>query len=278
MSFSYSAGSGTPGLAGMLTFNSVVIGDTAIGASFKADDIPPISQTAPIRVPSSPLPNDPGGYVGTSLLDLWAFDVTGWLYTGTSGFDAQAAYEYLTAAFNPYVGLQQMVLNALGWSAKRFITCQVAGPVVMVDPGSQFRKGPSRDFTIPFVALDPRRYNNDLLRSTTCNGAGTLTNAGNAPAPFTVVFNGPRTNPHLIAPDTTQIQYTGVIASGHSVTVTTNPAAVGGVSAVDDSGANVYGNVSIFTARTVPPGSASWTGGSDSGAGNIVVTLRDTWS
>lgn len=283
MSYTYNAGGTTPTYAGLVEFNGLRIND----GTFKSQSVPLIVSTAPVRDSVSASAGDTGGFASDPYYDPWPFEIEGWLWVPTGPDDVQAAIDNLKAAFNLNAGLQQMTVNARGWSAKRYITCRVAGAVVITEPDLSSKKVPRRDFAIPMVAPDPRLYNADATFSVNISPGGTasVTNAGTAPAPFTARFVGPLTNPYidgpgrllfnrirLNQPDGTDY----VIGSGHYVDVTTNTAQ-GGVTAVTDTGVDVYAKVANFSARTIGPGTETWSATADAGTGHVTITLRDTY-
>lgn len=273
MAFSYDAGSSSPTLAGLVEFNSLRIND----GSFKTHRVPPITDSAPIRDSTFPLPSDHGGYLATQqFYDPWLFDIEGWVLT-TSPDDIPGALDYLRGKFNLDAGLQTLTVNARGWSAARQMTARIAGQIVVNEPDLTQKKVARRDFVIPLVAADPRLYAT-TLQSVTVDASESLTNDGTTATPFAVRFNGPQTNPKIDGPGSAgsnRIRYEGVIASGDWVEVSTD--ASNGVSAVDNTGANVYGGLTAFTARTIAAGASTWSATNDSGAGTTVVKFRSAW-
>lgn len=280
MAFSYDAGSTSPTYAGLIEFNGIRFND----GTFKSQRVPLIVDSAPVRDAVTDLPSDDGGFAGTAFYGPWQFDLEAWLYV-PSPDDVQAALDYLQSKVNTAAGLLTMPVNSRGWSAARQVTARVAGQIVVNEPDVDLKKVPRRDFTIPFVAPDPRLYAAALQQVTVTTGT-TLTNNGSVSTPFTVQFNGPLTNPQIDGPGaagTNRIRFSGTIPSGHWVEVQTNPASVTGVTAYDDTGASAYGTgtygsgISAFTATVIAPGSSSWTATADSGTGSTVVSFRDAW-
>jgi hypothetical protein len=232
-----------------------------------------------VRDAVTALAADHGGYFGTAFLDVWSFDLTGWFLVDAAA-DVAAAFDYLRSKVNVYKGAQVVTFNHPGWSASRQMTLRVSGQVSMAEVERGENKLTSRTVTIPVTAADPRLYATTAQAVTVGTGGTSLTNSGTVDAPFTVRFNGPQTDPQIDGPGTAglnRIKYTGSITSGHYVDVTTLDAASGVMIAVDDTGANVFGSLANGTARTINPGTSTWTKSNASGAGTTVVTFRDAW-
>lgn len=275
MSFSYDAGTSTPNLAGLAEIGSIRVND----GTFVLTRCGRLVTSPRPRSVIAPLPSDHGGSVGTPFYDPMTFPLEGYLTVPVLD-DVWGAIDLLLETFNLENGLQTLTLDTGGWSATRQIDVMLDGEVQIVEPTMLAKKVPDRDFTVGLIAPDPRLYAT-TEQSVTVTTATSLTNNGTAATPFTVRFNGPRTNPYIDGPGTAgtnRIRYSGAIASGHWVEVTTNPATETGVTAVDDTGANVYGSLTNFTARTIAPGSSSWTVTSDSGTGTVTVKFRDAWA
>lgn len=282
MSFSYDAGTSTPTYAGLVEFDGVRIND----GTFKSQRVPPIVDSPPLSDATSAYANDDGGVDGTTLIEPWTFDLELWLWVPTGAGDIPAAIDYLRGAFNIVTGLSTLTVNAPGWSAARMLTARVAGQIVVAEPDITSKKVPTRDVTIPMIATDPVVYSL-ATRVVTINtgSSGTVTNAGNKRTHFIARFNGPLTNPALVSPggaklalgpmpDATNV----VIASGHYIEVQSNPAAVGGVTAIDDLGVSVYDTIAAFNVSTIGTGTPSWSVTSDAGSGNVRLTTQDAWA
>jgi hypothetical protein len=278
MTWTYAAGTTTPTLAGLIEFNGARINDGSLRAGYFAG----LLDAPPVRDSSVALPSDHGASPGQPFYGARNMQIQGWVET-TVADDLPLAMDYLRNAFNLYAGLQELVVNCRGFTARRQTLARVVDAITFNDPGLGFRRVPRRDFIIPMIAPDPLLYNADTLHSLTVTSTS-LTNSGSMPTPFVVRFNGPLTNPALNGPGVGNIvKYTGVIASGHWVEVGTNPASVTGVYAVDDNGADVYGGtastgISNFTARVIAPGSGTWVATADAGSGTTVVSFRDAWA
>lgn len=281
MSFTYDPGTSTPNLAGLvqtaltISSNPFRIND----GTFELHSCGRLVSSAPLRTGLTTLPADHGASTGTPLYTEFPFDITGRLWVPTLS-DIWAAYDLLLQAFNLNTGLQTLTLNASGWSATRQIDVLVDGQVQIVEPLEMEKLVPNRDFTVPVVAPDPRLYST-TQHSTTVTSSTAVTNAGTASTPITVRFTATSTlvNPQIDGPGTAgtnRIKYTGTIASGHWVEISANAAGTG-VSAVDDTGANVYGNLSAFTARVLAPGASNWTATQTSGTSTTSVKFRDAW-
>ena len=274
MSFSYDAGTTTPGFGGLAEFSNLRINQ----GTFRPISIPPLNQTMPLRVKSQEAPRG-GGFVDPPLPDVWAFEIEGFFYI-PSETDVQACIDYLRSKVNAYQGWMTLTLNALGWTgspATRFMTVQVNGPVSIEDVEVDRKKISRRGFTIPLIAADPRIYSS-VQTTTTITTSTNVTNAGTTPAPFTVRFNGPQTDPQLNGPGAGNIiAYTGTIASGHHVDVVTVDSSTGTLTATDDLGADKFANITTDSADYVNPGTSAWTATNSSGAGSTQMLTRDAW-
>lgn len=287
MSYVYDAGVTTPGYAGLLEITSVirlnsslVTGTEPAGGTFKLEQNPFLS-SPPVRLAVSSLPSDSGGAASPPFYDPYPFTIGGWLWVPSGPDDVAGAEEQLRAAFAAGNGPLLLTGNMRGWATKRQITAQTNGQITFTPRHGTLRI-PTRDFSIPMIALDPLAYDADNLRTQTLPATGAFTNVvsnGTVNTPFSVTITGPITNPVLTRQnDAKTIALSGTIASGHSITITTNP--VTGISAVDDLGANVYGKVSAFAATWLMPGTRAWTltGTSTSGATAAVISWRDAWA
>lgn len=286
MTYSRVAGTTNPTIAGYASFGSLPIND----GTFKSSFLEMIEGSPDIVTDIVELPNDDGGFDGYPLYGPWKFSIEGWIYVPVID-DIQAAINDLRSVFNLYTGLGLLTFKSRGFSGTRQMTVRLADKIVITDPGLGRRKVRRRDFTLPLVAPDPRAYNADSEHSVDFASGAThdLTNNGNYPTPFTVQFVGPLTNPQLDGPGpagSNRIRLYNsdgtdyVIASGHSVTVQTNPAAANGVTVLDETGASVYEHVDTRTAALIMPGTSSWTltttgGGADTG--HATVKDRDAW-
>lgn len=281
MVWSYNAGTTTPNLAGLVEFNGVRLND----GSYTLTSLGGLDSSPGVRGTAAPLPSDDGGTPLTPFYDPREFTLEGYLEVTTLS-DIWAAKDYLRGAFNlNNTGLQTLVFNTSGWTARRQVSARIAGPVQFDEPTMLEKLDLRRDFQIPMVAPDPRAYNADTLQSVTVGTTATaLTNNGNIPTFFTVAFAGGTggwSNPSLIRDsDSAKIEFnTFSIAAGATWTVTTNPSAAGGITVTDNTGGNHYGNLTAFTARTIAVGSGNWHVGGTPGAGaTCTVTFRDAWA
>lgn len=275
--FTYAAGSTTPtDPAGLIEWPSARFSD----GSLRPLIIPPLWESAPLRVTKSDLPGD-GGYVPDPKLDAWEFEVKAWLLVDdTAGEDVQSALDYLRGKINAYLGWQDVLLRGFSadWTENRQMRLRLAGQLTADVPEKGTLMSPERDLTIPVIAADPRMYST-TLHSSPLNA--TLTNAGNTPAPLTVTFEGPLTNPRVDGPGTAgtnRIRLGRTLLTGESVTVTTYDPDSGQLTAIDDTGANAYGDITAATARTLDVGATAWTKTADAGAGTVTVEWRDAWA
>lgn len=274
MAFSYAAGTSTPGLAGLAEISGIRINQEP--GTFVLTRCGRLVESPQIRSGVVPLPSDHGGYLGTSLYSPMPFSLEGYLTVPVLA-DIWGAIDLLNESFNLDNGAQTLVLNTSGWSATRQISVILDGPIQIVEPTMLAKNLPDRDFVIPLIAADPRLYATSLT-TTAVTTATAVTNAGTVSTPFTVRFTGPLTNPKIDGPGTAgtnRIKYNDVIASGDWVEVSTD--ASGGITAVDNTGANVYAALTAFTARKLAPGASSWTGSADAGAGTYEIKFRSAW-
>lgn len=271
----YVAGTGLD-YSGVIEFPSGLRLGTDDG-TFRALIIPPLLQSAPLRLVQAALPGH-GSYVSDPKLDGWQFDVAGRFIVDTSA-QIQAAIDYLRSKVNRQLGWQTVTIQGDGWADPRQMTLRVAGQV-SVDPRERGDMvTPSRDFTIPLVAIDPRQYETTET-VTTITTATAVTNNGEEDAPFKVRFNSPVTDPRIDLAGTSgsqRIRYAGEIASGY-VEVNTYDPTTGTLTAVDSSGNNVLANITATTAKTLPPGASSWTKTVTSGAGAVEIRHRGAWA
>lgn len=277
MTWTYDAGTDVPDVHGLCEFPALRIND----GTFRPLSLPPIFSTAPLRVIANPLPSDDGGTFGPTRLDVWPFDIVCWFFESddaTFRTDLGSIIDYVRA--NVSVDDQTVLFNAPGWAEARQMTLRLGGQITIVEPEKGEASVPARDVTIPMLAVDPLLYST-TEHTVTIASATSVTNAGNFSTPFTVRFNGPVTDVRIDGPGTAgtnRLRYPGTIASGDWIEVSTNPAAAGGVTAVDQDGTNVYADLGAFTARSLPAGTSSWTKTVTSGAGAVTVTYRDAWS
>ena len=278
MTWSYNAGTTIPNLGGLAEFNGVRLND----GSFELHHLGGIIDSAPLRVPVSSLPADSGGFLGPLLYDPLIIALEAKLIVADYT-QVGPALDYLRGAFNAAAGQQTLTVNYPGWSAARQVTAAMDGQIVVDEPTDLEKLLPERTFVIPMVAPDPLLYSTTQQVVTIATGGSgtltTLTNNGTAPTPFVVKFTGPWTNPILVRnSDSASIGFTATPASGHYYQVSTNPATSTGVSAVDDTGANVYGSLVTFTVTTIPPGTSQWwVGGTPTGGAACTMTFRDAW-
>ena len=246
--------------------------------SLRALYLPPLWSSAPLVIARSALPGD-GAFVPDPKLDGWDFDITGSLLVDPDADeDVKSGFDYLLSKVNVALGWQDVLFNSLAWAETRQMRLRVTGQITaeLLDKGELML--PERIVTIPVSAADPRLYSSTLHSLT---GSGTATNAGNYDAPFTVTFNGPRTNPLWAGPGvagTNSIRLGRTLAAGEWVKVTTYDPDTGQMTAVDNTGANAYGDLTAATGRTLAPGANAITVSSDAGAGNIVTEWRDAWA
>lgn len=108
--------------------------------------------------------------------------------------------------------------------------------------------------------------------------AGRIINSGDLPAPVTVTFYGPSTNPKVRTSEGYEIAYNGTLAHDRSVTI--DPL---NHSVTMDNGVQVPGRLSRRTrlsSLTVPPGSSDWFYEATDATGSSYVELsyRDSYS
>lgn len=269
MTFTYDAGSATPGYAGLISWPSLRVND----GTFRPLVIPPITESAPVRVGSTPSPEG-GGVVSDPVLDVWSFEVAAWIYTEDIA-DMQAAVDYLKSKVNAWNGWQTVTFDAPDWAEPRRMTLQVNGQLQVTVPDKGTLIAPERVFSVPVIAADPRLYG-QTQQTVTVTTSTAVTNDGNYGAPFTVRFNGPQTDPQINKDGTSgsaKVKYVGTITSGHWVEFNTLTG-----EAVDDTGATAYSGISASTARRLAPGSTAWTKSNASGAGTTQIIFRNTWA
>jgi len=276
-------GSTTPTIAGFCAFGGFQIND----GTAKSANLGMLTGSPPIIDVVNDLPSDDGGLDGIPIYGAWRFTIDGWLYVSAVDL-IQSAINDLRSVFNIAAGTQLLTFKARDFNETRQMLVRVNGQIVINDPGPGQRKISRRDFTIPLLATDPRAYDADTLRSQsfTVGSTHALVNNGNYSTPITVQFIGPLTDPYIDGPGTAGTNRIAlanqdgspyVIGSGVSVTVTTNPAAPGGVTALNNSGVSVYAKVATRSASVIIPGSNNWTLHASAGSGTAVVTSRDAW-
>lgn len=278
MAYTRDDGTTTPNLAGLIQLPS---GFRINDGTFVLTDSD-IFDTATVRSNVTVLSSDHGGYAGAAFYNPFEFTIEGYLTVPTLA-DVWAAKDDLEGAFNLDAGLQVLTLNTSGWSATRQVTARVNGPVQFLEPQMLGKLLPDRNFVIPMVAPDPRRYSTTEHSQTITSATG-VTNAGKLSTPLKVRFNGPQTDPKIDVAGTSgtaRIKFTGTITSGHWVEVNTYSNGV--MTALDDSGGNAYyggtygDGISKATLKTLPAGATSLTATNTSGAGSTVVKWRDAW-
>jgi hypothetical protein len=287
VAYTYDAGSTTPGYEGLIECNGVRVNSALpsganVGGTFKLEDNPLLG-TAPVRLPTSDLPADHGASIGTALLSGWPLTFGGWLWVPTGPDDVPAAQEQLKAAFSALNGQLLITANARSWATKRQITAQLNGQVVFSARHGTLRI-PTRNFTLPMLAPDPLMYDADNLRTldVPMTGAATpVTNAGNAPTYMVARFVGPFTTSAQLTrtTDTKVIVYNLSLAAAAYIDVDTH--AIPGPSAVTNTGANAFGDISFWTLFTIPPGTTNFTATATSGttgASKVTLTWRDAWA
>lgn len=271
MAFVYAAGSATPDLFGSIEFPDAFFG---VDGSLRALLIPPLWQSAPVAVPTFELPNG-GAFVDDPVFTEWAFDVTGWLYDEDIA-NIQGGMDYLFSKVNVTNGWQTVNIRGYGWAAAQTMTLRVAGQVSFEPKDKGDVTVPERIVTIPVIAADPRRYS--ASTDVTVTTSTSIVNNGGAPLPIDVTFNGPRDTPTLNGPGTgNTIQVNSNITSGHWVRVQMADPTTGQMTAVDDTGADVFGLIDVNQARDIQPGTSSWTVTSASGSGAVKVKQRDAF-
>lgn len=277
MSFSYSAGSTSAAsvYAGMCEFPSLRIND----GSFRSLVIPPIIESAPAAHSLASLPGD-GEFVGPRRLRSWAFNIEGW-FKVDAPLDVQGAVGYLNSKLNVYNGWQTVYFDAPSWSDQRQMRLAVLN-VALAQPDKDHLKTTQRAFIVSVVAADPRLYGKTAVGPTAIGTGGTsLTNAGNYETPMTVVFTGPFTSaPRIDGPGTAgtnRLGLTGTVSAGTVITVNTYDSTTGGLTAVDQTGANAMSLLSDMTGRVLLPGASTWTR-TGTGTGTIEVTHRPAYS
>lgn len=270
MSFSYAAGSSTPGYGGLAEFTNLRIGATG---TFKPIDIPPLSQAAPLRFQVTPVPRG-GGHMSTPTLDAWQFDIVGSL-DGLAPADVQAAKDYLMSKVNVAKGAMNLTLNALGWAATRTMTVRLAGQVSVTEPDVDHKKSRVRTFTIPLLAEDPIQYSSTSA-DTVITTATAVTNAGTADVPYLVRFDGANTDHIQIdrvggTDATVLLQY--ALASGKYAIINTRDG-----SYITNSGVDLAPYIAVGSgARFLSPSGNSFTKSSGSG-GTATVTHYDGYA
>lgn len=272
MAFSYSAGSATPGYGGLAEFSSLRIND----GTFKPIFLPPLTDTAPLRLPSGQVPRG-GGAAGDAVLDMWAFEIGGYLDV-SSADDVQAAIDYLRSKVNAAQGAMTLTLNAKGWAATQTMTVRVNGQVSVEDPEVARKKVPRRTFTIPLLATDPRRYGAAVTTAVTTGTS--ITNAGTTPAPFDVIFTGPLTSPQINGPGSGNIIKLTSVASGQIITVTTVDPTTGTVVLSDNLSTDpavLFALLEQDTADFINPGTSSWTK-TATGAGSVSIRVKPAYA
>lgn len=278
MTYTRNDGTTTPNLAGLIQLPSGFRLNDGTFVVTACD----VFDSPTVRSNVSNLSSDHGGYAGTPFYNPFEFTIEGYLTVPTLA-DVWGAKDDLEGAFNLDAGLQVLTLNTSGWSATRQVTARVNGPVQFLEPAMLGKLLPDRNFTIPMVAPDPRRYST-TENSQTVTTATSVSNAGKLSTPLKVRFNGPQTNPKLDVTGTSgsrRIKFTGTITSGHWVEV--NTYSNGRTTALDDSGANAYyggtygDGISKATLSVLAAGATSLDATNDSGAGSTVVKWRDAW-
>lgn len=278
MAYSYSAGTTTPNLAGLVEFNGVRIND----GTFELHHLGGVIDSAPVRVPLTSLPSDDGGLVGSRFYDPLQINLEARLIVADYT-QVGPALDQLRGAFNVAAGMGTLRLNYPGWATARQVTAGVAGPITVDEPSELEKLVPERNFVIPMVAPDPLLYDGDNLRTIDVfiNGANVaITNAGTAPTYFTAQFIGPwATSASLIRnTDSATITYVGGATGAQSVTVQTNPTV--GISAHNGTGGNSYDAINVWSLYTIPPGTTNFHATAPSGttaASKVTLTWRDAW-
>lgn len=273
MTWTYTAGSSSAAtiLAGRCEFPSLVLGD----GSFRSLELPPRIESAPLRFPVTPLPGD-GEYVTTPKLAAWPFTIQGWFYA-TDPFDTQAAIDYLLSNVNVGNGWQTVYFDAPGWTDQRQMTLIVAGQVAVTEPEKQEKKVPQRVFAIPVIAADPRRYSKTAVVTPVTTGGVAVANNGNYDTPIVAVFTGPLTSNPSISDGTHALGLNTTLTTGQVITVNTYDPTTGGLTAVDQTGANAVSLLNSSTLRTLAKGSHTLTR-TGTGTGTIQTTTRHAYA
>lgn len=277
MTFSYSAGTTTPTLAGLVEFNGIRIND----GTFKSEHLGGLIDMPDVRGGVVPMQADHGGIDTLPLYAPRDISLDGWLLTAVYD-DVYAGMDYLRGKFTLDVGSQTLVCQQRGWSTRRQVTARVAGRVQFIEPDVTRKKIGRRDFTIPMIAPDPLMYDADNLKTATMTIGGssiTVTNNGSAPAPFIARLTGPWTTSMTLTCSTsgkTLVYGNGVVAGAY-VDVDTHR---GAHTFTSNTGANQYFNRGTWTLFTIPVGTSTWqataTAGT-SGASQVTLTWRDAW-
>ncbi|HWU21562.1 MAG TPA: hypothetical protein VN088_08555 [Nocardioides sp.] len=279
MSFAYDAGTSTPNIAGLVEVGPIRINDGTFEL-FAAHGL--LLESADVRDAVTPFPYWHGGFAGAPFYGPLDISLEGQIKVPAVE-DLWGAIDLLKQTFNlADPSLKTLTVNTAGWSAARQIAVRVSGPVQIESPGSDldshWRR--RRGFTVPLIAPDPRLYAVTETSVTVTTGTA-VTNVGTMNAPFKVRFNGPLTNPKIDLAGTTgtdRLQLLTTLTAGHWVEINTYDPTTGTLTAVDDTGADRYADVSAATARELPVGASSWTASADSGTGTTVVTLRSAWA
>lgn len=280
----YDAGTTTPNLAGLVEIPAFTIDGDPFrlnDGTFELHGAPGLLWGSPgMGVGVSALSNDHGGYAGLPLYGPREFSLVGEIAVAALA-DLWDAIDLLFEAFNlADTSLKTLTLNTSGWAATRQVDARLAGDIRIVEPSDKNgHLARRRQFMVPMIAPDPRIYST-TLQTVTVDASEALTNAGNFPTPFRVRFNGSQTNPKVDGPGggtTNRIRYGAVVTSGHWVEYQSNRNAAGGVSALDDAGANAWPDISNRTASVIAPGTSTWSASNDAGAGTTVMYFRDAW-
>lgn len=146
-----------------------------------------------------------------------------------------------------------------------------------------------RNFLVAGVCADYRIYgwnqHNVNVNATVASGAvntnlPSVSNVGNADAPFTLVVTGPTTGFTLVNSTTGKaFTYSAAVAAGHTVTVDLT----GRYPTVIDNGADVYGSVNVLATDwsiAAAPGANAFyiTTTASSAATNAQLQWRDAWA
>jgi hypothetical protein len=266
MSFSYSAGTATPGYGGLVDFPSLRINQ----GTYKPLAIPPLTQTPPPRFVTTPVPRG-GGNVSTVSLDAWAFNIDGY-FDVVDPADVQAAIDYLKSKINTFKGAIGITLNAGGWTDTRTMTVYVGGQVTFEEPQINLKKAPRRNFSIPLIAADPLQYGSTQV-VTSVTTSTSVPNAGDASIPYIVHFDGPVTT-YIEVNDGlgNKVRLDYAIPLGKMAEISTRDGSI-----VTDTGVDLYQYLTISSSMRYLPAGGKTMNTANGGAGTASVKAYPGW-
>lgn len=292
MTWTYTAGSATPSYAGLVDLAGVRINDRS--GSFISQALTGLTDTPPIVGGVSQLPYDHGGIASKMRYGPRTIQIDGWSQVTGDVTGVLTAMDYLRNQLILTLGEGQtatLISNRLGWATRRQCDVRLAGEIVFPEPDVEMKKVATRVFSIPLVAPDPLLYDADHLRTQDLPLDGTpvaITNAGNAPAPFTVRFTGPWTS--VVSLETpsvlvdgfgAELVYSQGAVAGAYIDVSTYPQSHDdGRTVVSNTGDSHYFNLGDMTLTTIPPGTTNFVAvaSGTSGASKATITWRDAWA